>query len=186
MKKFTILVDMDDVLWNLITPWVTTINEMYGTDVSEDCITDWKIAKFFPMLTPEQVYSPLFAEGFWDKMQPVADGQWFIRQLLEDGHRVKIVTATFSDNVPVKMRRFLELYPMLSWADVTVTSDKQSIKGDIMVDDAPHNLENGDYHKILVNKPHNIHYDAVKNGTVRVSSLKEAYNEIIRWGYCLE
>ena len=172
---------MDDVLWNLISPWISTINKMYGTNVTDNCITDWKIAKFFPTLTAEQVYSPLFADGFWDKMQPPTDGQWFIQQLLDEGHKVKIVTATFSENVPVKMRRFFELYPMLSWDDITVTSDKQSVKGDILIDDAPHNLERGDYHKILVSRPHNLYYDTHQNKMIRVSNLKEAYKEIRRF-----
>ena len=180
MKNLTVLVDLDDVLWHLLEPWVAMINNMHKTDVHYGCVTDWKIAKFFPSLTVEQVFSPLFKEDFWNNVQPVYNGRWFIQNLLNDGHRVKIVTATLSENVPVKMKRFFKLYPMLSWNDVTITHDKQSVNGDVLIDDAPHNLEGGSYHKILFNQPHNRHYDTTQHGITRVYNLSEAYLEILR------
>ena len=178
MNKLTILVDLDDVLWDLVSPWVAAINKIYGTSVSSRDITDWEIVRFFPSLTKEQVGAPLFIKGFWDGMQPEAGGQWFIRQLLEDGHKIKIVTATLCENVPEKMKRLFELNPMLTWDDVVITSEKQSIKGDVMIDDAPHNLMGGNWMKILYSRPHNYKFEADKNGMFRIETLGEAYTKI--------
>ena len=56
--------------------------------------------------------------------------------------------------------------------------DELLIKGDVLIDDGFHYLEGGSYFKILIDAPYNQDYDAEKNGMVRVSTLKEAYDVI--------
>jgi 5'(3')-deoxyribonucleotidase len=64
-------------------------------------------------------------------------------------------------------------FPFISWDQVIITKRKQLIKGDVLIDDGIHNLEGGDYVKILMTAPHNRSYDAEGNGMIRVSSWKE-------------
>lgn len=52
------------------------------------------------------------------------------------------------------------------------------IKADYLIDDGVHNLENGNFIKILMSAPHNRTYDAESNGMIRVNNWKEIY-EII-------
>ena len=66
----------------------------------------------------------------------------------------------------------------MTWNDVIITAHKQLIKGDVLIDDGIHNLEGGDYFKILMTAPHNRYYDADKNGMYRVSSWSDAYSVI--------
>ena len=47
-----------------------------------------------------------------------------------------------------------------------------------MVDDAPHNLEGGEYFKILITAPHNRKYNASENGMVRADHWSDIYNII--------
>ena len=173
-----VLVDLDDVLWDLLTPWVSEINRIYKTEVDPQQITDWNMSLFFPKLSRNQIYSPLFQGDFWKKVQPNLDSAWFINELLHNHHGVKVVTASHYKNLEAKMERFLKLFPMLSWYDVVITSDKHSIVGDVLIDDAPHNLEQGEYHGLLMHRPHNANYDADANGLIRVRNLQEAYKEI--------
>jgi hypothetical protein len=42
------------------------------------------------------------------------------------------------------------------------------IRGDVLIDDGIHNLEGGDYKKILFTAAHNRNYDAEANGMIRV------------------
>ena len=44
----------------------------------------------------------------------------------------------------------------------------------IDMDDRIHNLESGDYVKVLMTAPHNRDYDAEANGMIRVHNWKEA------------
>ena len=43
----------------------------------------------------------------------------------------------------------------------------------MLVDDGIHNLERGDYIKLLMSTPHNKSYDAEANGMIRVHSWDE-------------
>ena len=43
----------------------------------------------------------------------------------------------------------------------------------MLIDDGIHNLEGGEYKKILFTAPHNRYYDAEGNGMIRVSSWDE-------------
>ena len=71
-------------------------------------------------------------------------------------------------------------FPFLSWDQVIVTTRKQMIRGDVLIDDGIHNLEGGQYKKVLMTAPHNIHYDAEAHGMVRVNSWKEIEQVIDR------
>ena len=48
---------MDDVLENLVECWVDELNKKCGSSLCEEDITDWRIAKFFPSLTNEDLFS---------------------------------------------------------------------------------------------------------------------------------
>ena len=43
-KQITVLVDVDNVLEDLDTPWVKAVNDKYGTNVKVSDITNWNIA----------------------------------------------------------------------------------------------------------------------------------------------
>lgn len=93
---------------------------------------------------------------------------------MDAGHEVYIVTATPYISVPEKMDDLLfRWFPFITWEQVIITSRKQLIKGDVLIDDGIHNLEGGDYVKILMTAPHNRDYDAEANGMIRVNNWKE-------------
>ena len=69
-------------------------------------------------------------------------------------------------------------FPFLSWENVIITSNKEMIKGDVLIDDGIHNLLNADYKKILMTAPYNRAFPAEENGMIRVSSWSEIYKVI--------
>ena len=64
-------------------------------------------------------------------------------------------------------------FPFISPRQVIITGRKQMIRGDVLIDDGIHNLEGGEYKKILFTKPYNRAYDAETNGMVRVHNWDE-------------
>jgi 5'(3')-deoxyribonucleotidase len=77
-------------------------------------------------------------------------------------------------------------FPFITWDQVIITSRKQLIRGDVLIDDGIHNLEGGDYVRILMTAPHNKSYDAEGNGMIRVSSwddIEKVISEISGEGY---
>lgn len=177
MKKLTVLIDMDDTIENLCEEWVKYLNELYGTTVQLGDIKEWDMTKAFPKLLPVQIYQPLFAEDFWMGVTPLPGAPETILKIIEDGHKIVIVTASHPDTVSMKLNNVLfKYFPYLSMNDVIIASQKQLIHGDILIDDAPHNLEGGQYMKLLFDAPHNRSYPASDNGMVRVHNWDEIYN----------
>ena len=171
----TILVDMDDTIEQLLAAWVKRCNEKYGYQVTCDDIRDWNVTKAFPGLTREQVYGITYEPGFWGSVEPIPGAADALQRLIAKGHDVYIVTATEYEHLYEKMHDLLFRYfPFLTWKQVIVTSQKQMIRGDILIDDGPHNLIGGDYIKLLYEAPHNRDFDAEVNGIIRVHDWTEA------------
>ena len=170
---------MDDTIEDLLGAWVQWLNKEHGTTVQPSDITSWVITDFFPTLTQEQVFAPLIRKDFWQTVRPLEGAAEALQKLIADGHRVLIVTSSAYQTIPVKMNTVLfKEFPFLSWDDVIITQHKQLIQGDVLVDDAVHNLEGGEYAKILMTAPHNQVYDAEGNGMIRANNWQEAYSAI--------
>lgn len=179
MKKLTILIDMDDTLENLCAEWVEYLNEKYGTNVKHSDITDWDMSKAFPTVDKKLLYAPLLDKALWERITPLPGAVENVQKLINDGHKVIVVTASHQDTVSLKLNSVLfKYFPFLTNKDVIVTSQKQHIIGDILIDDAPHNLEGGSYKGILMNAYHNANYDAEANGFIRADDWDAIYQII--------
>lgn len=175
----TILVDMDDTIEQLLHAWVRAVNEKYQQSACYEDIISWDVSAAFPELTWEQVYGVTFEPGFWKTVDPIPGAAEVLQRLMRDGHDVYIVTATPYQSVQEKMDDLLFRYfPFLSWDQVIITRNKQLIRGDVLIDDGVHNLEGGNYVKILMTAPHNRDYDAEANGMIRVRNWEEIDAEI--------
>lgn len=169
-----ILVDMDDTIELLLSAWVRAVNARYGTQVPVEAVTDWDVSKAFDGLTREQVYAIPFERGFWKTVDPMPGAAEALQRLMQAGHTVFIVTATPFESVQEKMDDLLfRCFPFLTSDQVIITTNKQMIRGDVLIDDGVHNLERGEYIKILMTAPHNRLYDAEANGMIRVHSWQQ-------------
>lgn len=179
MRHLTLLVDMDDTIEDLTTPWVNSLNQTHGTSVQKKDINDWNLSIAFPSLSKDQIFAPISTAELWKRVTPLPGAPEYLKKLIDDGHKVVIVTASSHESISFKLKYVLfEYFPYLSMKDVIVASQKQLIKGDVMVDDAPHNLEGGEYFKILITAPHNRKYNASENGMVRADHWSDIYNII--------
>ena len=173
----TILVDMDDTIEQLLKALVARANERYCRNASVDDVTDWSIVCAFPGIAKQQILDFMRDADFWDTVEPVPGAAEALKHFMDEGHDVYIVTATEYEHVAEKMKGVLFRYfPFISWDQVIITSRKQLIRGDVLIDDGVHNLEGGKYRKILVTAPYNRDYDAEANGMIRV----HGWDEIVR------
>ena len=46
-KDYVVLVDMDDTIVDLLSKWVSFLNETHGLSVNPEEITDWNISLFY-------------------------------------------------------------------------------------------------------------------------------------------
>ncbi|MBR0165097.1 MAG: hypothetical protein IJQ12_10535 [Lachnospiraceae bacterium] len=181
MKKKVILVDMDDTLENFTEAWVDYANRRFGTSVAPEEITDWDPSVHFEGVSHDEMYDLILEDDFYYTLKPLEDAAHYLKKIMDAGHEVLIVTSTQHQVVPIKMEQVLfRFFPFLTWDQVIVTSRKQMLRGDILIDDAPHNHIGGDYEKILITAPHNRHFDAEAHGMIRVDNWEEIYREVMR------
>lgn len=174
----TILVDVDNVLEDLNEAWVNAVNKKYGTNVSPNDIVSWDIERFFDGLSRTQVFSPLHDKKFWESIEPIDGAPEYLKKLIDDGHQVVLVTSSHPDTIQYKYRFIVKYFPYISFKDIIFTSKKQMVRGDVMIDDAPHNLEGGGYIGLLMYSPHNREYEAEEHGFIRVSNWEQIYKVI--------
>lgn len=184
MKKLKVLVDMDDTMENLLVCWLNKLNEKHGTGIKYSDIYCWDMCKIFPELSKSEIFAPLHDESFWEDIKPIDGSVQYLQQLIKDGHDVYVVTAAHYNTVKPKIEKvLLKYFPFIPWNNVIITSSKQMINGDVLIDDAPHNLVGGTYFKILMDAPHNQGYTAENNGMVRVHNWEEIYRLITQLSY---
>lgn len=181
MKKLTILVDMDDTIENLSEAWVAYLNNRYGTSVSVSDISSWDISQAFPTLSKSEIYGALKETELWGAVKPLPGAVKYLKKLVEDGNEVFIVTASHPDTVEAKMNLVLFRYfPFIPYQNVIISSKKQMISGDILIDDGVHNL-GGKYMGMLFTANHNrtvSDNELSELNAVRVNNWKEVYELI--------
>ena len=169
-----ILVDMDDTIELLLNAWLAKVNRIYGRHVEYEDITNWDVSAAYEGLSHEQVYDVILEDDFWQEVEPMPGAAEVLERLIQEGHEIFIVTVTPYESLAGKMKYLLfRCFPFLRWDQVIITSRKQLLKADILVDDGIHNLEGGEYRKILVDAPYNRYYDAEANGMIRVHNWTE-------------
>ena len=180
MHYLKILFDADDVAETLLDGWVKVLNERYGTNVSVEDVTDWDITLAFPTLNKSQVYGVLQEDQIWANLTPMPGAQEYLQRLYDEGHELYLVTASDYRTCKTKFDRILELFPFLDSHHIIVAHTKQMIAGDVLIDDGPHNLIDGNYFRILFDRPHNRGIDEEKYNMHRAHSWKEVYELIHR------
>ena len=167
MRQYTILVDMDDTLENLSEVWVYELNKRHGLSVKPSDITEWDMKKFYPTLTPDEIYAPLHDRRLWDAIRPLPGAQEAVKRLQSDGHDVVVVTSAHPDTIKLKYDWLEWFFPNIKYNDIVCCTRKQLVWGDFLVDDGPHNLFGGVYTPIMFTANHNKNWEPKNLGEYR-------------------
>lgn len=184
-SEFIILVDMDDVLENLQKAWVRRLNKKFNLNVDWTEITDWHISLYYPTLTKEEVFSPLFEDDFWQTVEVKEDAKLILSKLYEEGYSIYLVTSSAFETLCNKFEQ--ALWPHFSFIDknhIIICNTKQLIRGNVLIDDGIHNLVDTPfkptYHKILFTANLNRNYNTFETDITRVANWYEIYSIIER------
>lgn len=155
-------IDIDCVCNNLVYEWIKRLNTTHELNIKYEDIKSYTIKKAFPMLTLEQIYKPFNDNNFWSSLLPVKDSVLYLKKLIDDGHDVKLITATDINYMLAKIDWVLKYYPYFNKNDVWMIFDKNWINADILLDDCIDNLEGGEYVAICYSQPWNENYTGLK------------------------
>jgi 5'(3')-deoxyribonucleotidase len=176
VKKKVVCFDLDDTLEDLMHPWIDWLNKKYNLNIGFEEMNCWELEKVFTTLTREQIFEPLFYPEFWEMVKPKLDSPYWVKRFIDDGHDVYICTNTHYRTAAFKMDLALFRYmPFLSNRNLIITTNKQMIKCDYLIDDGVHNVV-GDYKGLLVDMPSNRGFE--HPNVQRIFTLEEAYNII--------
>lgn len=176
-KDIKVLIDIDDTLIDLLPAWVDWLNNKYGTSVKVDDIDDWAIANFFPEIPKKEVFAPLGDMLFWSTVKPKNGAEIYLEKLIKEGFDLHLCSATHYETIKPKYCLVIKKYfPYFPWDRVIITSHKDMIKGDVLIDDGAHNLETFEGVQVVFDAPHNQGYENSHYDTYRVKSWKEIYS----------
>ena len=163
-----ILIDIDDTISNFAEVLLRWLNEEYNTNYKKSEVVSWDwFRNHF-----QNPWNPTDYKKFWDEVKINPEAIYYIEKLVEKGHEVYIVTASFhSDTLGHKIRKTLSNFDknLINKDNIIICYNKGMIKGDIRIDDGIHNLYE-DSINILYSQPWN------QNVT---SSLK--YKRLKKW-----
>ncbi len=156
-KKITLLIDQDDVLADYMSAVVTAYNTKYHTDIKEEACISWDLYGVFGKEIDTVMHEP----ELFRNLKPVPYALEIFERLYMSGlFDLYIVTAANPRTVEAKYEWIEKYLPYLPKNHIIVCSSKFMIKGDYLLDDGMHNIE--DFVKaggraVVFNKPHNMH-----------------------------
>jgi len=146
-----ILVDMDGVLSDIYTQFQKCEKRESGLDISLDQVIGILELDAFP-----NAKNYVYSKGFFRTI-PVIEGSIEGLNYLNNKYNVIIVSSAteYPNSLKEKLEWLNEHFPFISWRQMIFCGQKDAIRGDIMIDDHPKNLDYFDGHRLLFSQPHN-------------------------------
>ena len=180
---FTVAIDFDGVLNNLPEAWKDYLNSILPKDKQIQKLDNYDMSKNFKSLSYEQIMQPLTNKDFWLTVKSEKNSKELLDKLMKENDlEILIVTATSPDCWWVKYKYcFSNLYPDFPLDNIILTSRKDLIKCDILIDDNPEFLRETKAYSILVDKSYN--RNARKFYDFRCTNYDELFDKIRQLAY---
>lgn len=136
----TLLIDMDSVIVDLMTEWHNRYNRDYGDDLSVDRLQCWETEKYVKPECGIKIYDYLDEPGLFRHLKPLPHALEVLERLSRD-YDILIVTSSRTGAYTEKELWVEEHLPFIGRHNLIFSHRKDMICGDVLFDDAPHNLE---------------------------------------------
>lgn len=154
-----IYVDVDGVIVDLISEWLTAYNIDYNDSVTpNDLNNGWEMPQYVKDECGSKIYDYLHNRSLYDNALPIEGALDGVRKLREMGHRVVFATSTPQGVEGRKLQwlidnGFIEPKDHV-FKDYIEISDKHLLCGDVLIDDGLHNVDGFKGLGILFDAPH--------------------------------
>jgi 5'(3')-deoxyribonucleotidase len=142
MKRLTILCDLDSMVVNLQGPWYERWFDLTGERITSEMATDWDTTRFTKY--GARVYSVLAEPGFFRRLPALPGGLEAVQALCAAGHNVVLASAAPPEAFGAygdKAQWVHEQMPWFNLKNLMIGYPKEMLKGDVLLDDGPHNIE---------------------------------------------
>ena len=137
-KKVTLLIDQDDVLAEYIKGVTESYNKKYHTAIRPEECTNWNLYSIFG----EEVETVMHEPELFRNLKPTEDAIEVFSRLYHCGlFEMYIVTAAQPGSVEAKHEWIKKYLPFFPQERIIICRKKGMIKGDYLLDDGMHNIE---------------------------------------------
>ena len=141
----TILIDIDSTITNFSEVLLNYLNKNKIPDKNSITYHDYSEINSYDWF--EETYCDPWnitrVESFWDKVEVNLQAVKYIEHWVKQHRKVYLCSASWIDSV-LNYKIFTTLKPfdekLINKRNIIITQDKSIIKGDVLIDDAPHNI----------------------------------------------
>lgn len=168
MKK-QLLIDMDGVLADVYPKLIREQSKILDREITIESLIGMPEREAFPHIEEILTTNHFFRE------LPLMEGCYEGLRYLNDKYEVLIVSSAteFPNCLNDKLKWLYEHFPFIRWQQVILCGSKASIRGDIMIDDHPKNLDFFPGKRFIFDQPHNS--GLIDPSYTRVRSWKDIY-----------
>lgn len=135
----TLLIDMDSVICDLMTEWHRRYNEDYDDTLSVEDLECWQSEKYVKEECGKKIYEYLDQSGLFISLEPLPNAIEVLERLSKK-HEILIVTSSRTYAYTEKEKWVEKHLPFIGAHNLIFTHRKEMVVGDVLFDDAPHNL----------------------------------------------
>lgn len=137
-KKLTVLVDMDSILADFCGGMIDLHKQETGEVLTQDEVGAWD----FVFSNGKDCYYYFSRPGFFRNLKLIDGAREAIKAFKAAGHDVVIVSAATLTHGPGEKFEWLGQHlPMIPRNDVIFCKRKEFVRGDVLIDDYPHNAK---------------------------------------------
>lgn len=142
MHKPRVLLDVDGVLADFLTPSFAILNAITGLKHKPEDLREWDLFSLYPRTAESAFYDECNAPGLCAGLPIIPGAQAFVASLLQFAD-VYVVTSPMNHNRTWAWEReqWLQKHFDIPAKKVVHTSAKYLCLGDVLIDDKPSNIE---------------------------------------------
>ncbi len=130
---------MDSVICNLMSEWHKRYNEDYNDNLSVDKLLCWRSEDYVKAECGEKIYDYLDEPGLFLHLEPLPYAIDVLKRL-SNQYDLLIVTSSRTYAYTEKELWVEKHLPFIGKRNLIFSHRKEMIRGDLLFDDAPHNL----------------------------------------------
>lgn len=136
----TLLIDMDSVICDLMGEWHKRYNNDYNDSLSVENLKCWYSEKYVKPECGEKIYDYLDQPGLFLSLKPLPNAVEVLKRLNQK-YEILIVSSSRTYAYTEKEKWVKTYLPFISIKNLIFSHRKEMIYGDLLFDDAPHNLK---------------------------------------------
>jgi len=152
MNKLTIAVDLDSTLNNLNEVWIKRYNELYSDNLKQ--FDNWDVTLSVKPECGGKIFDILGEKNFFYNLG-IREFAPIVMEYICRYYDVYIVTAYTASTCVDKVKWVEKYLPFFDKKKIVFCNDKHLFNADILIDDAPHNLEAFPNRTVCFDMPYN-------------------------------